>query len=204
MKYNRPVIKVFPERRQRRARHSAGRILVPLISSPPRGARYCAVLFSKENETHTWSIEFLHSSRKSCDPRKCKFSLAPQLQEKLSNVRSLAERNTRAKSPWPLSAPSGLPARRLVREPKIALKYHEGRFFDTQHKDKPRNVSGDHTESCRHVHALRCCHGTVAPDVLLVLKPRRCKDAVLFAFVCGTTVPSVTKRKPLLIGSSGK
>ena len=150
------------------------------------------------------SIELSTHTEILATPANTSCSVVHQLQEKLSNVRSLAERNTRAKSPWPLSAPSGLPARRLVREPKIALKYHEGRFFDTQHKDKPRNVSGDHTESCRHVHALRCCHGTVAPDVLLVLKPRRCKDAVLFAFVCGTTVPSVTKRKPLLIGSSGK
>ena len=133
---------------------------------------YCAALFGKENGIHTFSIEFLTHTEVLGTPANIGCSVAHQLQE-----------NLQRKIP---SAPSGLPGQSPVRQPKIAQKYNEGRF-STQYRSKPRNVSDDHTESSGHVHALRCCHGVVATDVLSVLEAGCCKDAADFAFFCGRT-----------------
>ena len=98
-------------------------------------------------------------------------------------------------------APDGLPGRTRVMEPKIAHRYQEGRFFGTQRTNKLQNISDDDTESCCHVHALRCYHDAVAPDVLLVLKASCCKDAVEFAFVWQNC--SYCPKWKSFIGSSG-
>ena len=91
----------------------------------------------------------------------------------------------RAKSP---RLPVGCLAEVRLGSLKSHINAHEGRFFYTLPRNKPRNVSDDHTELFGRVHALRYRHDAVAVDVLLVLlKAGCCKDAVDFAVVvCGT------------------
>ena len=59
---------------------------------------YCAALFSKENGTQTLSIEFTHTEILE-SPAVTRRSAAHQLQEKLSNVCSLAELHTNERNP---------------------------------------------------------------------------------------------------------
>lgn len=73
--------------------------------------------------------------------------------------------------------------------PKIARKYHEARVFDTQRRNKSKDFSDDHTESCGRtdgsLEGLRSCRArrdVVVPRVGML------QDPVDSALICGETV----------------
>ena len=92
--------------------------------------------------------------------------------------------STRTSEPFRL--PAGYLAEAGSGRLKSQHKYRKGRFFDTNHETSPETSV---TITLSHVvvygHALRCCHGAVAPDVMLALEAGCCKHAVDFSFVCG-------------------
>lgn len=114
------------------------------------------------------SIEFSTHTKFLATPANPSCSVAHQLQEKLHNVRSLADQHTET-SETP-SAPSGLPGQTRPGEPKIVQQYNEVRFFYSQTRNKPETFNDDHTESCGHVDPLRGCHGAIPAEIWLCLK----------------------------------
>ena len=133
-----------PECQQWRGRRSAKRMLVTLFILPTSRC-YCAPNLVEENGTHTLSIEFSTHTEILASPANASCSVAHQLQEKLSGVRSLAEQHTHEPNPF------GSQGATCPKSGQGAyhLKSHTNTTkddFSTQPRNKPRNVSGDHSE----------------------------------------------------------
>ena len=143
-----------------------------------------APLFSKEDGRHTFGA--------SSSPPTQEFLRLPQMQVALLPIsyrkaiqRSLTGRAARKRAKLPR-----LPAGCLAEVGSGSLKSHTNTTrdaFSTQTLEASPETSVTITLS--HVvvygHALRCCHGAVAPDVMLALEAGCCKHAVDFSFVCG-------------------
>ena len=144
-----------------------GEILV-MLSHPPPGASYVwyehyVARFCMENNSNTLSTE-LSTRAEILDVTYQGLKIYPTFSQQWSKTQTTEI----------FTAPSGLrvpgprrvraPGPKRVRGPKIVHNYNTRPLFDTQPRNKTRNVSDNHTEARGLLHALRCCYDAVAAD----------------------------------------
>ena len=148
----------------------------------PASRCYCAALSSKENGTDTSSIEFSIHTEILATRANTSYYAAYPLQEKLSNVRSLAEQHTNERNPL-----GSQRASYLIEVGSGSLKSHTNTMrddFSTHSVETSPETSVAITLS--HVVMYMPCDAAMVtwPQMSCWSSKRGgCKDAVDFAFV---------------------